>query len=220
MSINVLMKRFTIYLIAAVSTFLVGVFLAAFWFVNRDLPTVPPPQTQKLYESNLTTDSHFPESQRKFYETILLPKFEESPLQNDVNAKHEVYRLVLLPTFDDPIAIRLWKSNEQYFLTVKKAVDGKGMGMERFGKLYENTKPVTRAEWNEFINHLEEAMFWDLPSRDKDDIPVNDGASWTLEGKSTDRYHIVDRITPSKELKESCLYLLKLSGFEDVYKDY
>lgn len=211
------MKRFALYFVAAVFTFLVG---AAFWFVNSNLPSVPPPQTQKLYESNFTFDTRISESRRKFYETDLLPKFKERPLQNGSVSAEEVYRLILLPTFDDPIAVRLWKSNDQYFLTTKKADDGKGMGLERFGKLYENTKPVTRAEWDEFTNHLEDAMFWDLPSRDQDDTPVNDGASWTLEGKGADRYHIVDRITPSKEFKKSCLYLIKLSGFGNVYKGY
>ena len=128
--------------------------------------------------------------------------------------------MVLLPTFDAPITVRIWRSGKQHFLITKRTNGLGGFGMDKFGKLsYEKTRPLTEDEWNMFIKLLDESSFWDMPSLARN-IPVTDGASWFIEGVHNKNFHEVLRITPSKEFEEVCVYFLKLTGFEKEYEGY
>ncbi len=215
------MKKISLRIFLALLTFMVGVSLTAFWLLNRKLPDVPIPEGQKLRDSNFISNSQISNPQKKFWENVLLPRFKELPLIKYSDSADETYRFILLPTFDAPIAVRVWRSGNEFFLTTKKTNGQGGFGMDEFGKLsYEKTRPLTEDEWKTFILLLDQSMFWDMPFEDTNDLAVEDGASWIMEGLSNKSYHVVERITPNKEFGENCIYLLELSGFETEYKGY
>ncbi len=215
------MKKISLQIFLALLTILIGVSFTAFLFLNRKLPDVPIPESQKLRNSHFIPDSEFSGNQKKFWETVLLSRFNELPLAAYSDTADEAYRFVLLPTFDAPVSIRVWRSKNEYFMTTKKTNGEGGFGMKKFGKLtFAKTRPLTEIEWSAFLNLLDNSMFWDLPYTDKKDEPVEDGASWIIEGYYNRNYQIIDRITPNKDIAKACVYLLKLSGLEAVYNGY
>lgn len=130
----------------------------------------------------------------------------------------EYYRFLWLRSFHRPIAVRIWRTGNKSSLLVKE-MDGAG-GYEP-GKLVINeTRPLTEAEWKEFLGLLDKSCYWQMPVNKE--IAMTDGAQWILEGARKGRYHIVDRQSPeSGDYREACLFLLKISGLkvpgEDVY---
>jgi hypothetical protein len=215
------MKKISLRIFLAFATFLIGISFTAFWLLNRELPEVPIPETQKLSNENFVTDTQISKQQKTFWENVLLPRFKELPLMAYSGSTDEVYRFMLLPTFDAPVVVRIWRTKDEYFLTTKKTNGQGGFGMKKFGKLsYEKTRPLTEAEWNNFIKLLNEVMFWNMPYIDVNELTPEDGASWTLEGFDKKTFHTVDRILPKKEFETLCVYLLQLSGLEADYKGY
>jgi len=129
------------------------------------------------------------------------------------NNHKEIYRFAWLRSFDEPIAIRVEKSEEGIFLFVK-VCDGKG-GYEP-GKLTVNQKiRLTKKKWKKFSEALTKYDFWSTSPIEKTNVLICDGARWILEGKSKKGYHVVDRHSPGEyrdnEFRELCLYILKLS---------
>lgn len=215
------MKRILIRLILALFTFFVGVSLTAFWLLSKDVPEVPIPQSEKIRASNFIHDTRISESERKLLEKDILKRFKEEPLKKYSDSTEEIYRLVLLPTFDAPVIIRVWCSGNEQFLTTKKLSGQGGFGLEKFGKLSsEKTQPLTENEWKTFTDLLNQAFFFDLPTLDKNELIVEDGALWVLEGIQGEIFHDVHRITPNEELLASCIYLLKLADLGKEYEGY
>lgn len=214
------MKRLPFYLFLSLLTFVVGIAGIEFWLLKTELPDVPVPKSQKVYDSSFSAALQFSKEQKKFWEKELLPRFKELPLESFSDSADETYRMVLLPTFDAPITVRIWRSGSGYFLITKKTNGSGGYGMGQFGKLsYEKTRSLTEDEWNSFIRMLEHSSFWDMPSLVSEE-PVSDGASWIMEGLQNKKFHEVLRITPSKEFEETCVYFLKSAGFEKEYQGY
>ncbi|HZM99334.1 MAG TPA: hypothetical protein VFB70_08065 [Pyrinomonadaceae bacterium] len=140
-----------------------------------------------------------------------LTAMKEEPLYSPNDKWVESYRFLWLRTFHHPVAVHIWKCGSTRFISVKE-LDGAG-GYEP-GKLkLERKRELTRDEWREFMRHLEDSCYWQLPSRD--DGGGFDGAQWIFEGVKGGRYHIVDRWTPQNgSYRELCLYVLKLSGLK------
>lgn len=215
------MKKISLRFFLASLTFAIGLLFTSFLLLNQKLPDVPIPESQKLRNSNFIAYSQISKSQQKYWDEVLLSRFNESPLLVLADSSDELYRFMLIPTFHAPVVIRIWRSKNEYFITTKKTNGEGGFGMKKFGKLsFNKTRTLTEAEWNVFLNLINEAMFWDMPYSDKNDDPVLDGASWIIEGYSNKNHHTVDRITPSKEFGKACVYLLKLSGLEADYEGY
>jgi hypothetical protein len=134
------------------------------------------------------------------------------------NSEMEGYRFLWLRSFHHPVAVRIWNSGGEQFITVKEMNGAGGYGP---GKLILNqTRKLAKAEWDEFTRLLERTCYWELPT--EDERLGRDGARWILEGVRGGRYHIVDRWGPeSGSYREACLYALKLSGLradgEDIY---
>ncbi len=208
------MKRITLRLAIALLTFLIGIAAVTFWIVTRRTPTQTTekkPDCIPLYNPNIYV------GQEKTWGAVALARFNEMPLENLPACVDESYRLVWLPTFHSPVAVRVWRSGEKHFL-VAKQLDGKGgYGMGTLAA--EETRPLTEDEWRAFLNLLDQASYWDMPSLD-DSPPPNDGAAWVIEGAKNKKYHDVHRHTLSVEFRESCVYLLKLSGLKTEYEKY
>jgi hypothetical protein len=215
------MKHISARLFLAVLTFFTGITLTALWMLYREVPNVPIPKSEIMRASNFGYDSQISLAGKKSWEKEILKRFKEMPLEKLLVSVDETYRLVLLPTFDAPVSIRFWRSGDEYFLVAKKLNGLGGYGESKLGKLsYEKTQPLTKSEWLNFLELLNQSLFWDMPTLDKNDEPVPDGASWVIESNKDGIYHEVRRITPSKEFRASCGYLLSLSGLEAEYKDY
>jgi len=215
------MKYISFRLFIALLTFFVGVTLTAFWIFNNKIPNVPIPKSEELRASNFAFDSQIPLSEKIFWEKEILKRFKETRLEKLPDSTDESYRLVLLPTFDAPVIVRVWRSGNERFLITKKLSGEGGFGLKNFGKLsYEKKRPLTEEEWVTFVELLDQAYFWDMPSLDKDDVPAVDGAEWVVEGAKDKMFHEVNRITPNTEFRAVCNYLLKLSGLEAEYEKY
>lgn len=151
---------------------------------------------------------------------------KEPALSAALNCKIESYRFLWLRTFHWPVAIRLWQANGQRYLVVKR-LSGKG-GYEP-GRLVVNRRRIlTEEQWNTFKGYLDRISYWRLPT--EEEVEVNpdgsvtvteDGAQWILEGVRENSYHIAVRRGAKGTYRESCLYLLRLSGLkvrmEDIY---
>ena len=224
------MKIFSIRLAISLLTFTIGLSSPIFWFYYSYQPKI------KVIEAK-ETDSlpacepeyieyQISESDERFWNKEILGRFKEQPLATTSNSIIESYRFTLIPTFDAPVSIRVWRGNDDYFLNFKKLSGQGGFGIKKFGKLNaDTTLKLNKDEWFRFTSLLRRADFWAEPPLTMEET-VPDGAEWVMEGikEGTEcngsHYHEVHRITPSKELRESCNYLLKLTGFEKQYEGY
>ena len=74
-------------------------------------------------------------------------------------------------------------------------------------------KNLSQEQWQKFLSLLEKSEYWNLPTKEK--YMPQDGAKWIVEGFKRNRYHVVERTSPSDEdFRKACLYLLKLSNVD------
>lgn len=147
-----------------------------------------------------------------------LSVFRESQIASAPNASAEVYRIFIIPTFYHPLSIRVEKSGSDYLLVAKRL---SGQGGYGWGTLKDEKKRrLSEGEWRSLLNLLNNASFWTLPTSDKEfesnekgEITIClDSTSWTLEGVSSGKYHVVDRYCPERKgVKEVGLYMVKLT---------
>ncbi len=83
--------------------------------------------------------------------------------------------------------------------------------------IYNKNIYLTGKEWNEFEQLLSQANFWNLPTNIDDGN--TDGASWVIEARLKENYHLVDYHSPyNNEFAKAGLFIIKLSGLkEEVY---
>jgi hypothetical protein len=129
-----------------------------------------------------------------------LERMKEPRLPNFV--KHVdvvVYRMMILPTWGNPIAVRVQKHGELYSLSARR-LDGQG-GYDP-GKLVEAKDIELGADDSKSLAVLIQNLnFFQLPT--EDDVIGNDGDQWIIEDVSEGKYHVVQRweaqsITPKK----------------------
>lgn len=123
-------------------------------------------------------------------------------------AKAQVYRLLILPTWGNSIAVRVQRHGELYSLSARR-LDGQA-GYDP-GKLVESKdielSPLDSETLGGLIQNL---RFFQLPTDDS--VMGFDGDEWILEGVSQGRYHVVQRwcateYNPKKRGLESFLAL-------------
>lgn len=133
---------------------------------------------------------------------------QEPLLFNKPMAK-EVYRLTWLPTFSNPIAIRIEKDGDQYLL-YWKICNGAG-GYDPGDLVVNKKKPIQKEEWDRFKTLLSATNYWNLSNLGR--MSGFDGSHWIMEGSTQTRYQVVDRWSPGKESDyyKLCSFLLKLS---------
>ncbi len=129
-------------------------------------------------------------------------------LAKDVNA--EVYRIMILPTWGKPIAVRVQRHGELYSLSARR-LDGQG-GYDP-GKLVESKNSELSTEDSKTLEQLiQKVSFFQLPT--DDDVFGHDGDEWIIEGVSQGRYHVVvrwcaDSYDPEKRKLTAFLALCK-----------
>lgn len=141
-----------------------------------------------------------------------LRAMNEEPLHFPDSAVRESYRFLWLRSFHHPVAVRIWNTGTEVYISVKE-MSGAG-GYEPGKVILTEQRKISQGEWDAFMRLLENSCYWDLPTQNPDDAGF-DGAQWVLEGVRESRYHIVDRWTPQRgTFHAACVYLLKLSGLK------
>jgi len=108
-------------------------------------------------------------------------------LAKDMNV--EVYRMMILPTWGNPIAVRVQRQGEAYSLSARR-LDGQG-GYDP-GKLAERKDTIISGDNSKALAALIQNLnFFELPT--EDDVNGFDGDEWILEGVSRGKYHVVQR---------------------------
>jgi hypothetical protein len=237
------MKHISIKFAAVVITFTIGVAATAFWYAYaapvEELPQVEIAGDYFNPTPRRETADCFPGRAVKLSSLTRKPgayfSSEQSPLSEEWYARHlsamsepsflslhdnedEAYRFLWLRSFHHPVAVRVWRSGDQRFLTVKEL---SGAGGYEPGKLIVNrTRALTEEEWSTFTLLLEDALYWQIAERD-DDMGT-DGAQWIVEGVREGYYHLADCWSPDDgSYRAACLYLLKISdiGISETSRD-
>jgi hypothetical protein len=145
--------------------------------------------------------------------------FNEPPVLPVDDPDVEIYRMTFIPTFFNPIKIRVEKRKADYILIAKR-LSGQG-GFEVGTLKTERRRLLKAAEWQQLIALLTQAGFWDMPYTDKEREPKEkgeleiclDGSEWVLEGVKHGRFHAVNRYCPDvRSFQAIGGYLAKLSG--------
>jgi len=176
---------------------------------------------KKDWQCNKTVDYLFEIASSKgraeWLKTQLIDLKENCIYNSDIPPSKTIYRFTWLRSFHHPISIRAEKFEDRIMLYWKlgKGAGGyKPRGLKKSGK-----KKLKLDEWTEFTNLVSVADFDILPY--KEDVPMTDGATWTLERKTCDDFKAHITNDPSKEFTNACLYLLKRTSIkvkkEDIY---
>ncbi len=141
----------------------------------------------------------------------------KEPIIFSDTSKKEIYRFTWLRTFHNPIAIRIERLGNDYTL-YWKLCDGAG-GYAPGKLIVDKQKIVDKNIWDAFIKLLDQINYWKLNTFEE--FMGTDGAEWILEGKSLNRYQVVERWTPNHESKyfNCCDFLYKLTDLLVPEKD-
>jgi hypothetical protein len=130
------------------------------------------------------------ESLRRMHEPSLLR------LANETNAVS--YRFLILPTWGNPIAVRIEREIDGYHLHARRL---SGMGGYEAGTLAEQKDLLlTKRQAKRFEKLLSTTKFSKLATNDE--TRGFDGEQWILEGVTKGRYHLVVRWSATDDVKE------------------
>lgn len=105
------------------------------------------------------------------------------------NPNAVVYRLLILPNYSNPMAVRVNKHGTTYQVSARR-LDGRG-GYDA-GRLVESKKAGLSANDSKTLEVLIRNLnFFQLTT--DDDVMINDGDEWVLEGVSQGKYHLIER---------------------------
>lgn len=208
------MKRIPIRAITAVIAFALGVASAAIWIRSPSRVVVPTLSSDcaPRYDENVIARNLREQDDPEVYRA-----FQELPLYTMPDCVDEAYSLTWIPSFHEPVLVRVWRSGDQAFLVAKR-LDSKGPS--GFGKLKEaNVRPLTNFEWRDLTETLKRNSYWELSSTTPEIIP-NDGAVWLFDGLRSKQFHEVIRWVPNESYAEICKHLIRLSGLETAHALY
>ncbi|HTS34522.1 MAG TPA: hypothetical protein VMH04_02555 [Candidatus Solibacter sp.] len=101
----------------------------------------------------------------------------------------EVYRILILPTWGNSIAVRVQKHGAIYRLTARRLSGHAGYDP---GRLAESRDvELTAADSRTLDVLVQDLAFFQIAT--DDDVRGSDGDEWVLEGVSKGKYHVVDR---------------------------
>jgi hypothetical protein len=190
------------------------------WILSRPLPGIDSPLMavdQRERSGPTFEDVRFTRAEWK---REILDRFDENDLKDQADPAAQVYRLVFLPTFHEPVCIRVDNRSGQYSVIVTKLSGQGGFTFDELGKRWPSeAKFISHNDWLGLERLIEASRFWELETIDVFDEPVNDGAYWVLEGENG-LYHRVERIRPSEHLKTAMLRLIDLGGVRNDYAGY
>ncbi|MDR0976438.1 MAG: hypothetical protein LBL78_01590 [Prevotellaceae bacterium] len=192
-----------------------------------DADNVPLDAAQHYFPVMASTDSIAPDSSalftrhndvdafsNKWYSRHLFALRE--PLLYNKPMPRDIVRFTWLRTFDNPVAVRMERSDSGIMLYWKRC---NGNGGYKPGTLVaDGSKPLTEAQWSRLQQLLDEASFRTPPAE-----PVTfgaDGSQWIVEATGRDYYLLMD-VWSGGRLRPVGLYLLSLTdmafGQSDIY---
>lgn len=152
-----------------------------------------------------------------------LQAMREPSLSCGLDAGVESYRFLWLPTFDQPVAVRISHRENHYTLDAVILHGGGGYNPDKIEKRIH--RDLTEAEWLRAIAALAGIHFADLPTverwfitvdpdtGDEVFISTNDGTTVIVEGRSSS-YHAVERHEELTDVKGVSLTFLDLAGIK------
>ncbi len=142
---------------------------------------------------------------------IQLTDLKEDCLFNkELKEDKTIYRFTWLRSFHNPIAIRIENVNNETMLYWKV---GKGAGgYEPKGLKKSGKKKLNTNTWKTFLDLVEKSNFDNLANEKY--IFMNDGATWTLEKKTSNKFKAHNTNWTSKEIRDICLFLLNLTNIK------
>jgi hypothetical protein len=119
---------------------------------------------------------------------------------------HEVYRMVVLPSFDHPVSIRVVASTSRAVVRMTDGWGGYGPGKLSFARVV----PVVAADLKTLRTVLDDIGFWRMPTKaplrevvEPDGtvsvIVCTDGTMIVLEAAVAGRYHMIHRSCTNKD---------------------
>ena len=162
-------------------------------------------------------------SQNELYSEKLL-QLNEIVLYNEYY--YESYRITRFGYFGvshNPLSVRIENHSENVFLIVKYIhCSNYNHKKQKFNNidLIVDTVNISKTNWEIFKNKINNIDFWNISPVEKTEIVVMDGSTWIFEGKSNEKYHMVYRNVDTKEIREICLFLLKLSNTSIKKKEF
>ena len=149
-----------------------------------------------------------------------LAAMDERPLRD---LPGESYRFVYIPTFSQPISVRV-SCNEEQCVAVAKQLSGKG-GYGAGHLVHQSTLEVSQEEWRDVLRVVEETRFWSISKEEyRLGIGPTDASIWALEGQKPGRRRVwVDwSLDPEKDpgIRNLCLKLLRISRLEYELSEY
>jgi hypothetical protein len=159
-------------------------------------------------------DSEVDGGLRGWYSTALRRMKEPSLSCGQVGG--ESYRLLVLPTWAPPVAVRVMLKETRATLTVAML---SGAGGYDPGRLRVKVRrQLFTAEHRELRLALSALRLWSTPTRDDERFGA-DGTRWILEGRSAQAYHVVDRWFPEAgPFRDVADLLTRLAGLRPPYR--
>jgi len=128
-------------------------------------------------------------------------------LSND--SKVQCYRLLLLPSFKKPMAVRLTLKRDNTGTLDVKITNGQ-WGYEPGQLIESKTINIYQKQVTNFLQLLDKANFWHLPARDE--RFGLDGTTWIIEGVKDGKYQVEKRWSPEEgAYLEAALFLRGLA---------
>jgi len=132
----------------------------------------------------------------------------------------ESYRFLWLRTFHHPVSARLDVAGDGAGELVVKVLSGAG-GYNP-GHLIQNRRiKVSKESVDHFLELLNKADFWNVPTEPELGGVGCDGAQWIIEAAKGGRYHVVDRWSPEEgPYRMAGLFLaINLGGLNPRYNE-
>jgi hypothetical protein len=207
------MKQIALRATIAMAAFALGGASAALWISER--PVTPPASSSDcapVYDPTLIAKKVREDDDPQFFSA-----FQELPLYAMPDCVDEAYSLTWIPSFHQPLLVRVWRSGNHGFMVAKVLAS---KGWSKFGNLKEtNVRRLTASEWRDFANLLNRSSYWELPSTSYETLP-QDGAVWLVDGLRAKHYHWVRRRVPTEQYADICKHLIRLSGLETAHALY
>src|ERR1051325_5328699 len=137
------MKRFLIRAAICCSTFILGIACAGIW-ISKPSPVtqIPSNKCVRVYDAALLN-----QKLNEIDDPQLFRAFQELPLYAMPDCVDEAYSLTWIPSFHQPVLVRVWRVGDEFFM-IGKSLDSRGWSEFGFGNVKEsNERSLTKSEW-------------------------------------------------------------------------
>lgn len=139
---------------------------------------------------------------------VQLQNLNEPCLYNlETGKDSEIIRFTWLRSFHHPISVRVEKNKKDVKIIWKEGKGAGGYSPQGLKKV--RKKKLNGKEWDKLSSLFEKTDFKKLQNEYY--VPMNDGATWTIERIKQNKYKAHHTNSPGKEIKQLCLYLLNLT---------